>query len=198
MHLDFLQIEQAMKDLMAAQVESKAWPWVREIKTYGGEFDDDITAIIKHFPAIWVTFAGSRKAVQSSYDKTEYHVNFAVLVGARSMRNEEAQRHGAGREIGAYQMLIHVQNLLTNNSLGLKGLAPLSLGTTKTIFNTKTRDQSLSVFSQEFSTSYTIHASDRKREEDATEAYLERVFVDYFYDDPAASIAQDQVELKKG
>jgi len=198
MSLDFLQIEQAMKDLMAAQVESKAWPWVREIKTYGGEFDDDITAIIKHFPAIWVTFAGSRKAVQSSYDKTEYHVNFAVLVGARSMRNEEAQRHGAGREIGAYQMLIHVQNLLTNNSLGLKGLAPLSLGTTKTIFNTKTRDQSLSVFSQEFSTSYTIHASDRKREEDATEAYLERVFVDYFYDDPAASIAQDQVELKQG
>lgn len=198
MHLDFLQIEQAMKDLMAAQVESKAWPWVREIKTYGGEFDDDITAIIKHFPAIWVTFAGSRKAVQSSYDKTEYHVNFAVLVGARSMRNEEAQRYGAGREIGAYQMLIHVQNLLTNNSLGLKGLAPLSLGTTKTIFNTKTRDQSLSVFSQEFSTSYTIHASDRKREEDATEAYLERVFVDYFYDDPTASIAQDQVELKQG
>ncbi len=198
MSLDFLQIEQAIKDLMAAQVESKAWPWVREIKTYGGEFDDDITAIIRHFPAIWVTFAGSRKAVQSSYDKTEYHVNFAVLVGARSVRNEEAQRHGVGVDVGSYQMLLNVQHLLTNNALGLKGLEPLRLGTTKTIFNTKTRDQSLSVFSQEFSTSYTIHASDRKREEDATEAYLERVCVDYFYDDPTASIAHDQVELKQG
>ena len=42
-----------MKDVMAKQIETKAWPWIREIKTYGGEFDDETLAFIETFPAIW-------------------------------------------------------------------------------------------------------------------------------------------------
>ena len=57
--LNLSVIEQAIKDVMAKQIQNRTWPWIREIKTYGGEFDEDITAIIKAFPAIWVTFDGS-------------------------------------------------------------------------------------------------------------------------------------------
>jgi phage gp37-like protein len=53
-NLNLALIEQALKDEMADQIKNKVWPWVREIKTYGGEFDDDTTGFIKTFPAIWV------------------------------------------------------------------------------------------------------------------------------------------------
>ncbi len=52
-------VEQAFKDVMSKQITDKKWPWVREIKTYAGEFDDGITAIIKALPAVWVVFEGS-------------------------------------------------------------------------------------------------------------------------------------------
>ncbi len=199
--LDLSIIEQAMKDVMAQQVKDRKWPWIREIKTYGGEFDDDITAIIKAFPAIWVTFDGSKTPEKTSANKTKMPVTFVVLVGNRSVRNEEAQRHGAGADIGTFQMLKHVQQLLTGNDLssqGVNGLAHLELGRVKTIFNTSTRGQSLSVLAQEFTTSYTITASDRIREEAKEEAWLERVNINYHFDPKDYGfIESDLVELRK-
>ena len=199
--LDLSIIEQAIKDEMAQQIRDKKWPWIREIKTYGGEFDDDISAIIKAFPAIWVTFDGSKTPEKTSVNKTKMPITFVVLVGNRSVRNEESQRHGAGRDIGTFQMLHHVQQLLTGNDLssqGLKGLAPLELGRIKTIFNTSTRSQSLSVLAQEFTTSYTITASDRVREEAAEEAWLERVNINHHFDPKDFGVFEsDLVELKE-
>ena len=199
--LDLSIIEQAMKDVMAQQVKDRKWPWIREIKTYGGEFDDDITAIIKAFPAIWVTFEGTKTPEKTSANKTKMPVTFVVLVGNRSVRNEEAQRHGAGADIGTFQMLKHVQQLLTGNGLssqGVKGLAPLELGRIKTIFNTSTRGQSLSVLAQEFTTSYTITASDRVREEAEEESYIERININYHFDPKDYGfIESDLVELRK-
>ena len=199
--LDLSIIEQAMKDVMAQQVKDRKWPWIREIKTYGGEFDDDITAIIKAFPAIWVTFDGSKTPEKTSANKTKMPVTFVVLVGNRSVRNEEAQRHGAGADIGTFQMLKHVQQLLTGNDLssqGVNGLAHLELGRVKTIFNTSTRGQSLSVLAQEFTTSYTITASDRVREEAEEESYIERININYHFDPKDYGfIESDLVELRK-
>ncbi len=194
-------IEQAIKDEMAQQIQDKKWPWIREIKTYGGEFDDDISVIIKTFPAIWVTFDGSKTPEKTSANKTKMPVTFVVLVGNRSVRNEESQRHGAGADIGTFQMLHNVQQLLTGNDLssqGLKGLAPLELGRVKTIFNTSTRSQSLSVLAQEFTTSYTITASDRVREEAAEEAWLEKININYHFDPKEFGLFEsDLVELKE-
>ncbi|RZG77778.1 phage protein Gp37 [Acinetobacter sp. WCHAc060025] len=194
-------IEQAIKDEMAQQIQDKKWPWIREIKTYGGEFDDDISVIIKTFPAIWVTFDGSKTPEKTSANKTKMPVTFVVLVGNRSVRNEESQRHGAGADIGTFQMLHNVQQLLTGNDLSsqeLKGLAPLELGRVKTIFNTSTRSQSLSVLAQEFTTSYTITASDRVREEAAEEAWLEKININYHFDPKEFGLFEsDLVELKE-
>ena len=199
--LDLSIIEQAIKDVMAQQVKDRKWLWIREIKTYGGEFDDDITAIIKAFPAIWVTFDGSKTPEKTSANKTKMPVTFVVLVGNRSVRNEEAQRHGAGADIGTFQMLNNVQQLLTGNDLssqGVNGLAHLELGRVKTIFNTSTRGQSLSVLAQEFTTSYTITASDRVREEAEEESYIERININYHFDPKDYGfIESDLVELRK-
>jgi len=200
-NLDLGTVEQALKDVMAKQIQSKAWPWIREIKTYGGEFDDDISTIINHFPAIWVAFVGSGTPKKTSHNKTQYPVTFVVLVGAQSVRNEEARRHGAGSDIGTFSMLHQVQNLLTGNDLSseeIKGLDPLELGKTKTIFNTKTRNQSISVLSQEFTTQYTIIASDRDREEAETESEIHKVNFDYYFQPDDTHVDEsDLVNLKE-
>ena len=169
-------IEQAIKDLLAQQQKSGKWPWLATVKSYGGEFDEDLLGVVKRFPAIWVTTAGSDGSPEKiAHNKVKDSVKVVVLVGASSMRNEEARRHGAGADIGTYSMLKHVRALLINNTLrgvGLEGLDPLELGKTKTIFNTIVRGQSISVLAQEFTTRFVIKASDRDREEQATEEKL--------------------------
>lgn len=197
MNLNLSIIEQAIKDLIKAQ----NWDYVREIKTYGGDFDDDINAVIRRFPAIWITFQGSKSPEKISHNKTRIPVTFVVLVGSYSVRNEETQRQGDAVSIGTYQMLSDIQNLLTENDLSsqsIKGLEPLELGRIKTIFNTKTKDDSISVLSQEFHTSYVLTASDRDREEAATEAEIHRINVDYYFEpDDGFKDASDLIELKE-
>lgn len=197
MNLNLSIIEQAIKDLIKAQ----NWNYVREIKTYGGDFDDDINAVIRRFPAIWVTFQGSKAPEKISHNKTRIPVTFVVLVGSYSVRNEEAQRQGDEVSIGTYQMLADIQNLLTENDLSsqcIEGLSPLELGRIKTIFNTKTKDDSISVLSQEFHTSYVLTASDRDREEASTEAEIHRINVDYHFEpDDGVKDTSDLIELKE-
>ncbi|MDS7693802.1 DUF1834 family protein [Acinetobacter soli] len=195
-------VEQGIKSVMAEQITKKLWPWVREIRTYGGDFDDETLAFVKLFPAIWVTYQGSISE-KTSHNKTEYRSTFVVLVGARSLRNEESQRHSAGADIGTFEMLDRVQRLLSNNDLSsqnIQGLAGLELGKTRTIFNTTTRGQSISVLAQEFTTQYEIQASDRDREEVETEAMLTHVNLNYYFDPEDFGIADaaDLVELKQG
>ena len=197
MNLNLSIIEQAIKDLIKAQ----QWSYVREIKTYGGEFDDDINAVIRRFPAIWITFDGSKQPVRVSTNKTRIPVTFVVLVGSYSVRNEESQRQGDDVAVGTYQMLSDIQHLLTGNDLssqGVQGLAAFELGRIKTIFNTKTRESSISVLAQEFHTEYVITASDRTREEDATESYIHKINVDYYFEpDDGIKDESDLVELRK-
>jgi len=171
--LNLSVIEQGIKDVLAAQVKNRTWGWIRDIQTYGGEFDADIETLLRSFPAIWVTFVGSSTPEKLSHNKTRNEVTFAVLV---------------------------VQRLLIGNTLssaGVSGLSPLELGKTKTIFNTQTKGQSLSVLSQEFTTSYIIKASDRDREEVATDGYIETVNINYHFE-PGDGIADesDEVQLK--
>ena len=77
-------------------------------------------------------------------------------------------------------------------------LTALELGKTKTIFNTKLRSQSISVLSQEFTTQYTITASDRDREEAETESEIHKINFDYYFQ-PSDVIKDesDLVELKE-
>ena len=108
MNLNLSIIEQAIKDLIKAQ----NWDYVREIKTYAGEFDDDINAVIRRFPAIWITFQGSKSPEKISQNKTRIPITFVVLVGSYSVRNEEVQRQGCCQHwylsnVGRYSKSTH-------------------------------------------------------------------------------------------
>ncbi|MFA2969784.1 DUF1834 family protein [Acinetobacter pittii] len=195
-------VEQGIKDVLAQQIKNRTWPWIREIKTYGGEFDEDLTTVADVFPAIWIVFDGSSSPKKTNFNKVEYPLKFVVMVGARSVRNEEARRQGAASDIGTYEMLHRVQQLLIGNdlsSVGVKGLAPLQLGRTKPIFNTSVRQKSISVLAQEFTTQYVITASDRDREDTETDAMLTHVNFNYYFDpaDFNTSNESDLVKLKE-
>lgn len=195
-------IEQGIKDLLAQQQTSGKWSWLATVKSYGGEFDEDLLDIVRRFPAIWVTTAGSDGSPEKlSHNKVKDSVKVVVLVGASSVRNEEARRHGAGADIGTYTMLKHVRKLLTNNTLksvGLAGLDPLELGKAKTIFNTIVRGQSISVIAQEFTTGFIFKASDRDREEEDTEAEIQKINIDYYYQPNDGHVDEsDLVKLKE-
>ncbi|MFW1781376.1 phage protein Gp37 [Acinetobacter seifertii] len=195
-------VEQGIKDVLAQQIKNRTWPWIREIKTYGGEFDEDLTTVADVFPAIWIVFDGSGSPKKTNFNKVEYPLKFVVMMGARSVRNEEARRQGAASDIGTYEMLHRVQQLLIGNdlsSVGVKGLAPLQLGRTKPIFNTSVRQKSISVLAQEFTTQYVITASDRDREDTETDAMLTHVNFNYYFDPTDFNIPNesDLIKLKE-
>lgn len=191
--ISFGDIEQAIKDLCDQQKKSSKWPWLATVQSYGGEFDEDLLNIVKRFPAIWVTTTGDAAPKKLSHNKYEYFVKVVIMVGASSMRNEEARRHGAGSDIGSYDMLKEVWKLFIGNSLKqeIQGLNPLEPGKTKTIFNTQVRSQSISVLAQEFTTSFIIKASDRDREEqDEDVGEIRKIHTDYYYQ-PSDKTAED-------
>jgi phage gp37-like protein len=130
------------------------------VESYGGELDDDLAAVVRKFPAVWVTFAGSGKSRPSSTARNKWitPATFVVMVGARNVRGERATRQGLKvdgvlKEVGVYQMLHDVGLLLINNDLGLP-VGNLKPGATRTLFNTKLNGQAMAVFAREWHTEF--------------------------------------------
>lgn len=130
------------------------------VESYGGELDDDLAAVVRKFPAVWVTFAGSGKSRPSSTARNKWltPATFVVMVGARNVRGERATRKGLTvggviKEVGVYQMLADISLLLINNDLGL-AIGNLKPGATRTLFNTKLNGQALAVFAREWHTEF--------------------------------------------
>jgi phage gp37-like protein len=151
-------IETAIIDLI------KATPLPYKLATvasYGGELDDELENVVRSFPAVWVTFSGGAKPERTGNRTWRVPCTFSVLCGVRSPRDEQATRHGlkvAGqlREVGVYQMLLDVRNLLINSDLGLS-ITPFAPGAVRTLYNTKLRTEALAVFGQEWHTSFVLH-----------------------------------------
>lgn len=130
------------------------------VASYGGELDDDLAQVVRSFPAVWVTYAGSGKPRPYSTARGKWIVpcTYAVMVGSRNVRGERSTRHGLTvggviKEVGAYQMLHDLGLLLLNQDFGLaiKNLVP---GATKTLYNTKLNGQALAVFAREWHTEF--------------------------------------------
>lgn len=199
MSVSLSAIEQAIKDA----VQALERPYIAEIKTYGGEFDEDLSNVVRRLPAVWTTFEGSGTPEQLSARKFKLSLVFVVLVGARSIRSEETTRHGAEAagetiSVGTFQLTQDVQYALIGRDFaefGIVGLSPFTPGKIRTIFNTKTRTDGLSVLAQEWHTSFTLVTPDREAE--AAE-YLERININYLFksgDDVPDAI--DQVDLNQ-
>lgn len=154
----YSRIERAM----VARLDAGMRGMVREVVSYGGQLDDDLTLIVQALPAVWVTFGGIQEtqALSTSHKKWKVRGRFAVMVGQKNARSEVANRQGSGRpqEVGTNALVWAVRRLLTDQDLvdqdaNLK-IDPLSPGRVRPIFNTTVERQTLSVFAAEFDTSW--------------------------------------------
>ncbi|WP_124076162.1 DUF1834 family protein [Burkholderia gladioli] len=131
---------------------------VDEVATYGGEFDDDeLEDVVRRFPAAWVTFGGVKRTDPVSTSRSKWHAEavFVVMVGARSVRDEQTSRHGgpAKAEVGTNLLVSAVRHLLNQQDMGLP-ITNLRPGAVRTLFNTKVRSDAMSVYACEFRTSW--------------------------------------------
>lgn len=127
------------------------------VASYGGEFDDldSLAKVVRSFPAVWVVLADSGKPERKGPDKWLVPATFAVMVGARSVRNAEAARHGSetrkGVEPGTYRLREDMWDLFVGQDLGL-AIDPFRPGKTVTIFQTRLSGQGISVLGLELHT----------------------------------------------
>ncbi|UXC35158.1 DUF1834 family protein [Cupriavidus gilardii] len=131
---------------------------VSSVETYGGELDDEIGEVVRRFPAAWVTFGGVREARWTGTSKQAWkdEALFAVMVGARSLRNEQAARHGgvSKHEVGTNQLIYAVRRLLAQQDLGLP-IRELVPGRVRTLRHIIVSRESFSCFALEFHTAWT-------------------------------------------
>lgn len=157
------QIEDAILTSFSTVNDGQLGYKFASIATYGGEFDEDITQVIRRLPGIWVVYAGGGKPVAYGTSKVKWRMpaTFAVLVAARSVRGEGFTRHGlksaagAVLEVGAYQLLEDARLVLLNQDLGLD-IERFTPGAVKTLYNTRINGMAMSVFSQEWHTSFMV------------------------------------------
>lgn len=140
-----------------ARIKSAAgMRYLRSVESYGGQFDDDTFDVVRVLPAVWVTFAGASKPVQTGENRFLKSATFAVMCGARSVRSERTTRHdGPAGEVGAYTILQDVETLLLMQDLGM-AVDYLRPGAVRTLYNTRLRSNGLAVFAQEWHTKYVV------------------------------------------
>jgi phage gp37-like protein len=132
----------------------------RTVESYPENFDLYLKEKIKGdraYPAAWVVFGGWRNPVDLG-DEVQVEAAFGVVVAAKSLRNETAQRHGGGpaNEPGSYQLLQDAIGLIQGHSLGLE-IGGLQLNQTQPVRPTQTiLENKLSVFASEFRTRMTV------------------------------------------
>lgn len=134
----------------------------RTLETYPENFDLYLRNKIggdRAYPAAWVVFGGWREPVDMGAE-LQAEASFGVVVAARNVRNETAQRHGAtGREVGSYQLLQDVAALIHGQHLGLE-IGRMRLGQCQSIRPTETiLKEQLSVFALEFRTQLPIEVA---------------------------------------
>ena len=152
--LIFAQLEDAVIARVKNASDSNAMGYrLAHVESYGGEFDDEtFFTQFRKFPAVWVTVGGDKpKRIGRAW---ECALTLAVMVGARNVRGERFTRHGSVGEPGTYQLAQDVRDLLVLQNFD-QLVAPLSLGPTRTLFNTRQGNEARSVLAIEFTTTYT-------------------------------------------
>lgn len=150
-------IENAIIARIASVPHSVLGYRLRRVDSYGGqlEADDELAKVVNILPRVMVTCTGVGRADDNGSHYAE-RGTFAVLCVARSLRNEQATRHGGTPgEVGTLQMRDDVLSLLCGQTLGLgEHISPLVPHGTRIMFNGKLRSLSVSIVAVEFSTSW--------------------------------------------
>lgn len=152
----------AVENAIVARLQKGLGKMVREVKTYGGEFDDEgLAEVVRTFPAAWVTFGGIKKTERVATDRKKWkpHSTFIVMVGTRSVRSEAASRQGgpSTAEVGSNLLIYAVRRLLTQQDLQLP-IDEFAPGSVRTLFNTRLNRDAFSVFALEFHTAWIEHS----------------------------------------
>lgn len=148
----------AVENAMVDRLRRGLGRMVRQVSTYGGEFDDDgLADVVRNLPAAWVTFGGVRKTAPVDTRRTRWKAEgtFVVMVGAYSVRSEAASRQGGARlgEVGTNMLIWAVRRLLAQQDLSLT-IEQFAPGAVRTLFNTKLQRDAFSVFALEFHTAW--------------------------------------------
>lgn len=146
----------AVENAMVDRLRRGLGRMVRQVSTYGGEFDDDgLADVVRNLPAAWVTFGGVRKTSKVDLRSKDWRTEgtFIVMVGAYSVRSEAASRQGGASlgEVGTNTLIWAVRRLLTEQDLSLP-IREFAPGSVRTLFNTKLQRDAFSVFALEFHT----------------------------------------------
>jgi len=144
----------AIEAAMVQRLRAGLGRMVREVQSYGGEFDEGLTDIVRQFPAAWVTFAGVTATRAQNTSRVSYLASgrFVVMVGARSVRINASRRDA--NQPDTYVLQHAVRRLLSNQDLGLAGVDVLRPGAVRTLFNGAIHKQGFSVFACEFDTAW--------------------------------------------
>ncbi len=130
----------------------------RTLESYPEEFDAYLKEKMRGrcFPAAWVVFGGWGRPLEVG-GRIRVPATFMVVVAAENLRNETAQRHGAGAtEIGSYQLALDVAGLLHGQSLGLD-VDALELGPCRSIRPTQAiQERKVSLYALEFGTAFDV------------------------------------------
>lgn len=186
-----------IEDAIIARLKSAAGlGYTPDVESYGGEFDGDLTQVVRRFPAFWVTYSGSSKPtpVGTSKDKWLVPLTFVVLAGAYNTRSEADRRKGVSVngtviEPGVYKMLSDSRNLLIRQDLGL-AISPLTPGAERTLFNTGMTDRGIAVFAQEWHTQYVVSTPAEVTVD------LLRVGMTYLAEPSGKTLASDQLTTR--
>ena len=157
---------------------------IASVESYGGELDEDLTKVVRKYPAIWVTFAGCRNSTKTSTAGAKWRTRatFVTMVASRNVRGERSTRQGLKvggvlKEVGVYQMLKDVSLLLSGNDLGL-AITRLQPGAIRTLYNTRQNDKGLAVFAREWHCEF-IEAQPREQIDPSTGEFL-KFGIDYY------------------
>lgn len=166
--LIYAQLEDAVIDRVRSASDTNALGYrLAHVDSYGGEFDDEtFFTQFRKFPAVWVTVGGDVPK-KISARTWECQLKLAVMVGSRNVRGERFTRRGTVVEPGSYQLAQDVRDLLVAQTFE-KLVAPLDLGPTRTLFNTKLGSEARSVLAVEFVSKFTYRVPEGADDGDLT------------------------------
>lgn len=152
----------SIEDAIMARIAGAKLPYLKTVATYGGELDDDLTQVIRRFPAVWVAFQAEGEGQKLTTSGHVYRIpaTWVVLMAARNLRNEAATRKGDHVNVGTYQMLLDLRALLAGQDFGLE-IDNLRPGRVRSLTNARFQGQGVSVYAQEWHTKYDYRVAER-------------------------------------
>ena len=146
-------IEDEIITALTAALTGDGTAQVKTLKTYGGELSgDDVNALARHLPAVFVIYNGSRYEDHGS-TRREF-IRYVLFVADKSLRSEAEARRGLDLNPGTYKILNDCRDALYGKDFALD-IDPFRLVSEQNIYT----DNVLSVYSQEWETAQTHYYS---------------------------------------